>query len=107
MFGTTRLRIVKDNPLSAGDPEGDLHDQCHRVGEHELAQDHQESRLVSEPRRATQTLLSGTQKYQSEMDGADSGLESRADSLYYPVSRPDDAALIPNPFTQNSGHPPP
>jgi putative transposase len=71
--------------LSAGDPQGDLHDQRHRVGEHELAQDHQESRLVSERRRATQTLLSGRSEHQPEMDDADSGLEGRADSLYYPV----------------------
>ena len=39
------------------------------------------------------------------MDHVDSGLEGGSHTLYYPVRRPDVAALIPNPFTQNSGHP--
>jgi hypothetical protein len=32
--------------VSAGDQEGDLHHQRHRVGEYEPAQDHQEPGLV-------------------------------------------------------------
>jgi hypothetical protein len=32
-------------------------------------------------------------------------LESGANSLYYPVRRPDEQPLTETPFTQNSGHP--
>ena len=56
--------------LSSGDPERDLHDQCHRVGEHEFAENDQEPLLVSQRRGTIKTLLSCPTKHQSEMDDA-------------------------------------
>ena len=71
----------------------------------EPAKNHQEPRFVPERRRATETVLSGPAQHQQKMDNADSGLESGADSLYYPVRRPNEQPLTETPFTQNSGHP--
>jgi hypothetical protein len=55
---------------------------------------------------SAEIVLPSATQHQPEMDHADSGLESGADSLYYPVRRPDEQPLTNTPFTQNSGHPP-
>ena len=60
----------------------DLHHQRHRIGEHELAQDHQESRIVSQRRGAAETVLPGATQHQQKMDDADPRLEGGADALY-------------------------
>ena len=72
---------LKMTLLDAYDSQGDLHDQCHRIGEHESAQDYQEPGLVSQRRGAEQVVLLGAEKHQPKMEYADSRLEGRAESV--------------------------
>ena len=57
--------------LPAGDPQGDLHHQRDRVGEHELAQDHEVPGLAPERRGVVEAVLPGAAQHQQEMDDAD------------------------------------
>src|SRR2546430_2439714 len=54
--------------VSGGDPEGDLYDERGGFVEHELAQDHQDTRLISERRSGCETAVSGIAESFQEMD---------------------------------------
>jgi len=62
-----------------------LHDQRHRVGEHEFAQNHEESWLVPQRRCVVQTVLFGAEQHSQEDNDAGEKLEARAEPIYHPV----------------------
>lgn len=81
-------QLVSHHPvlrLPAGDQAHHLHHQRHRVGEHKPAQDHQEPRLIPERRITAETVLSGADEHQPEMDHAAARLESGAEPVYHPI----------------------
>ena len=98
-------RLIPFFDLSVGDTQSDLHHQRHRIGQHELAQDHQESRLVPERRGAAEIVLSGPAQHQQEMDDADPRLDGHLEPLYDPVRGATSSAVTHISVTQNSAHP--
>ena len=70
-----------------------LHDQRHRIREHESAQDYQESGIIPERRGVAEIVLPGTDEHQPEMDDATAKLESRAQPVYHHVRGADASPL--------------
>lgn len=75
--------------------------QRHRIGEYELAENHQKPRLVPQRRCVDEIVLPGNPQHQPEMDHANQGLESSAKPLFHPVRGSHAEALNEKPFTQN------
>ncbi len=73
--------------LPAGNPQGHLHHQRHRVGEHEPEEADQESGFIPQRRGADQAVLSDPAKHQPEVNHAHPGLEGCTDPLYHSVWR--------------------
>ncbi|ATB60400.1 putative TonB-dependent transporter [Xanthomonas citri pv. fuscans] len=92
--------------LPTGDPQGDLYDQRHRVGQHEPAQADQEPRRVPQRRSLDETVLPGSAQHHQEMDAADPRLEGCAEPLYDPVRGATSSAVTQTTVTQNSAHAP-
>ena len=61
--------------LPSGDSPSDLHHQRDRIGEHVIAQDHQESRIIPDGRSGGKIAVPGARQHQPAMDDADQGLE--------------------------------
>jgi hypothetical protein len=73
--------------LLSRDTESDLHDQRDRIVELLIAQTAQNPWSLSQRRLDCQNYLPGDQPGGEEMDDADSGLESRSQSVRHPVRR--------------------
>ncbi len=54
--------------VSPGDPQNRLHDQCHRIAEHESAQGHQDARRISVGRCRPESDVSGAEKPGQKME---------------------------------------
>ncbi|SOO32139.1 hypothetical protein XAP6164_810013 [Xanthomonas phaseoli pv. phaseoli] len=102
-------QLVTTDPvlrLPTGDPQGDLYDQRHRVGQHEPAQADQEPRRVPQRRSLDETVLPGSAQHHQKMDAADPRLEGCAEPLYDPVRGATSSAVTQTTVTQNSAHAP-
>ena len=91
--------------LPAGGPAHHLHDQRHRVREHEFAQDHEEPWSIPQRRGVAEIVLFGAEQHSQEVDDAGAKLEARAEPVYHSIWGKDAVELTLAPFTQNSGHP--
>lgn len=67
-------------PVPAGDPQGDLHDQCHRVIEHGDAQAHAQPAHFSERRLGAEVAVPGNPRSIEELE-VDPPLEAGAAEL--------------------------
>ena len=61
--------------LPDGDPKSDLYDQCHRISEHVIAEDHQDAWIIPDERRGDQVAVLIAAEYQPEVDNADQRME--------------------------------
>jgi len=84
-LGATHTAVL----VPHGHPQGDLHNQRHRVGQHVVAKSDQEPRIVSQRRGDAQAALLGATEYREEMDDADPKLEIGAQSVYDHLRRQD------------------
>ena len=73
--------------LPAGDPPGDLHDQCHREHQRPAAQDHQDARAFPERRCRHQADLAGLAQYHRRLGTGGQGLEGRHEPVCHPLRR--------------------
>lgn len=68
--------------LSERDSQSDLHDQCHRVGQHVATQGHEEPGIFFQRRIDDQAALLGAAEYFQEMDNADPQLAIGIESVF-------------------------
>ena len=68
--------------LSAGYPQGDLHDQRYRVGEYAATQNDKGPRIVPQRRICDQAAVFGTTEYFKEMDNSNSQLAIGTESIF-------------------------